>query len=102
MSNDPNESTTKLLRENYGVYEKEKSIKGRSDSLVRSLHSVPRRHYFSVGSAVAAGSVVLADCWREPLHTLPTSRPQSGRMQTGITWLKVDNLKNIKHTMADR
>ncbi|GFY10570.1 hypothetical protein TNCV_2193911 [Trichonephila clavipes] len=72
------------------------SITGHSDSLVRSLHSGPPG--YSVGSAdsgFGSGSAFLADCWREPLRTQPTSMPGRGCKQARISWLKSENLKNI-------
>ncbi|GFU77357.1 hypothetical protein TNCV_3174351 [Trichonephila clavipes] len=46
-----------------------------SDSLVHSLRFEPP-DYFSVGyPSGSVGSGFLADCWREPLHTPPTSMP---------------------------
>ncbi|GFU60867.1 hypothetical protein TNCV_3372021 [Trichonephila clavipes] len=72
------------------------SIKGHSDFLDRSLHSVPLRHYFSVGYAAgfAGSGFGFADCcWWEPLHTLPTSMPGRGCKQRRISWLKVLNLE---------
>ncbi|GFS62920.1 hypothetical protein TNIN_249961 [Trichonephila inaurata madagascariensis] len=64
------------------------SIKGHSDSLDRSLHSVPRWNYFSDGSAAGvACSGFAACCWREALHTLPTSMPGRGCKQRRISWL---------------
>ncbi|GFY65635.1 hypothetical protein TNIN_496051 [Trichonephila inaurata madagascariensis] len=71
------------------------SITGHSDSLDRSLRSEPPG-YFSVGSGSAgSGLAFLADCWREPLHTLQTSMPGRGCKQVRISWLKSENLKNI-------
>ncbi|GFR12911.1 hypothetical protein TNCT_25871 [Trichonephila clavata] len=77
------------------------SITGYSDSLVRSLRSVLRRHYFFVGSdSAASGFAVLVDCWREPLHTLLTSMPGGGCKQKQISWLKSENLKNMNQVMV--
>ncbi|GFY43738.1 hypothetical protein TNIN_390001 [Trichonephila inaurata madagascariensis] len=77
------------------------SITGHSDSLVHSWRSEPPG-YFSVdpgsGSEVSA---VLADCWREPLHTLLTSMPGRGGKQTRISWLKSVNYKSITQTLEN-
>ncbi|GFY78756.1 hypothetical protein TNIN_465241 [Trichonephila inaurata madagascariensis] len=78
------------------------SIKGHSDSLVHSLRSEhPGYSYLGYPSG-SIGSCFLADCCREPLHTLPTSMPGRGGKLTRISWLKAVNYKNITQTVGNR
>ncbi|GFY59480.1 hypothetical protein TNIN_87121 [Trichonephila inaurata madagascariensis] len=75
-----------MIRKSSTIMSPLMSITGHSDSLVRSLRSGPPGYF--VGSADSgSGSAFLADCWREPLHTLPTSMPGRGGKQARISWL---------------
>ncbi|GFY78896.1 hypothetical protein TNIN_207571 [Trichonephila inaurata madagascariensis] len=72
------------------------SITGHSDSLDRSLRSEPPGYFFVGFGSAGSGSAFLADCWREPLHTLHDINARTRRQASTNLMAEIRKFKIYK------